>query len=133
LFLIEIFTPSFFAASLGIGAFASAIAAYFGVSLEVQMLLFSIVSVLSIFILRPIIKKRMYDGVDVKTNADALIGKIGTVISAINPNTNQGRCAIDGDEWQFVLENELDEVSPGKKVQVTQRDSIILTVKPIKS
>ena len=131
LLLIEIFTPSFFAASLSIGAFGAAISAYFGASLEVQLFLFSILSVLSIFILRPIIKKRMYGGQDVKTNADALIGKTGTVLAGINPSTNRGRCAIDGDEWQFLLEDENAEVSVGTKVEVVKRDSIILTVKPL--
>lgn len=133
LLLIEIFTPGFFAASLGIGAFSAAAVAYFNGSMEWQLLTFSVVSVLSIFLLRPIIKKHLYDTDDVKTNADALIGRVGTVIKEIEPATNQGRCAIDGDEWQFMLADENQRVKAGKKVRVIKRDSIILTVEPLKS
>ncbi len=131
--LIEIFTPGFFAASLGIGAFGAAGIAFFGGSLEWQLFVFSIVSVLSIFLLRPIIKKHLYDTDDVRTNADALIGRVGTVIKEIDEATNQGRCAIDGDEWQFTLEDEEARISKGKKVRVLKRDSIILTVEPVNS
>ena len=133
LLLVEIFTPGFFAASLGIGAFSAAVVAYFDGSMEWQLLVFSIFSILSIFLLRPIIKKHMYDTKDVKTNADALIGRVGTVIKEIDPATNQGRCAIDGDEWQFIFSDEEMRIEIGKKVRVIQRDSIILTVEPLKS
>lgn len=131
LLLIEIFTPGFFAASLGIGAFAAATVAYFGGSLEWQLLIFSVISVLSIFLLRPIIKKHLYDTDDVKTNADALVDRVGTVIKEIDPATNRGRCAIDGDEWQFELSDEYQQIEIGKKVRVIKRDSIILTVEPL--
>ena len=130
LFLIEIFTPVFFAASLGIGAFAAALAAYFGASLEVQLLLFSIVSVLSIFLLRPIIKKYFYSANQVTTNADALIGKVGTVINRVD-DSGLGRVAIDGDEWQFVQTTENPVLGKGEKVRVVSRESIILTVESI--
>lgn len=133
LLLVEIFTPGFFAASLGIGAFAAAIVAYFDASMEWQLLVFSIFSILSIFLLRPIIKKHLYDTKEVKTNADALIGRVGTVIKEIDPATNQGRCAIDGDEWQFIFIDEAERIEVGRKVRVLERDSIILTVEPLKS
>ncbi len=130
LFLIEIFTPVFFAASLGIGAFVAALAAFFGASLEMQLLLFSIVSVLSIFIIRPLIKKYFYSANEVTTNAEALIGKIGTVIQKVDAS-GLGRVAIDGDEWQFVQKEENPLLGKGDKVRVVSRESIILTVESI--
>lgn len=128
--IIEVFTPSFFAASLGIGAIASSVGAAFGVSLEIQLLLFSLVSLISIFALRPLITKYLYQGSDVRTNADALIGRTGLVIATIDPSTNQGRMRIDGDEWQFSLVDEHSSVRIGDKLRVVHRESIILIVEP---
>ena len=133
LFIIEIFTPGFFSASMGIGAFITAIPAYLGTSLEVQLLVFALTSVISIFVLRPIIKKYFYEGADVRTNADALIGRTGTVVSPIDMATNQGRLRIDGDEWQFMLAQGAPQPTIGDTCRVLSRDSIILVVEPLKS
>jgi membrane protein implicated in regulation of membrane protease activity len=131
LFLVEIFTPGFFAASLGIGAFSAAIAAWVGANLEVQLLIFSLVSVISIIILRPIIKKHL-EAKDVRTNADAMIGRIGTVVQVVDKKTGQGRMALDGDEWQFVLSDATANPAKGDQVRVLERNSIVLTVESIK-
>lgn len=129
LFLIEIFTPSFFAASLGIGAFFSAAVAFMGFNLEVQLFVFSMFSLASIFLLRPIIKKHLYNAKDVKTNADAMIGRTGRIIQPIGQE--MGRIAIDGDEWQCVTEGDAALLPMGSIARVTKRDSIVLTVEPL--
>lgn len=128
LFLIEIFTPGFFAASLGIGAFFASAAAFLGWSIEIQLLIFSLISVISIFVFRPLIKKYFYTTADVPTNADALIGKQGLVVQAVDENNTQGRVAIDGDEWQYIMANPATQVKKGDRVRVVGRDSIVLTV-----
>lgn len=128
LFLVEIFTPGFFAASLGIGAFVGSLAAFLGWSIEIQVLLFSLISVIAIFIFRPLIKKYLYKTIDVPTNADALIGKSGVVVQAVDENLGHGRVAIDGDEWQYVLATTSVPASKGDRVRVISRDSIVLTV-----
>ncbi len=130
LIIIEIFSPSFFAASLAIGAFAASISAFFNGSLEIQLSFFSFFSVLSVFFVRPLGKKYLYSVKDVKTNADALIGKIGVIKETIAGKNDIGRVAIDGDAWQCKsLDGERIEV--GEKVVVEKRESIILTVKQI--
>jgi len=129
LFLVEIFTPSFFAASLGIGAFFSAAVAFMGFNLEVQLFVFSMFSLASIFLLRPIIKKHLYNAKDVKTNADAMIGRTGRILQPIGHE--MGRIAIDGDEWQCVTEGDAALLPVGAIARVTKRDSIVLTVEPL--
>lgn len=130
--IIEIFSPSFFAASLALGAFASAVAALTGASLEWQLGWFSMVSVISIFFVRPIAKKYLYKSGGAQTNADALIGKNCKVIIPIKDTTSYGKVAIDGDEWQATSSVENLPIKVGSIVKVTKRDSIILTVEPIK-
>lgn len=130
-FIIEIFTPGFFAASLGIGAFGTALVALLDTSLELQLLTFSILSLVSIFVLRPVITKYFYQAANVRTNADALIGRTGLVIREIDPTTNQGRMRIDGDEWQFSLAHQGAKVRIGETLRVLNRESIVLIVEPL--
>lgn len=131
LIIVEIFTPGFFAASMGIGAFAAALAAFLHASLTIQLIVFSIVSVVAIFGLRPFIVRYLYAANEVKTNADALLGKMGTVTSAPDATTELGRMRVDGDEWQYTLAGGVGEVKVGQKVRIVARDSIILTVEPL--
>jgi len=130
LIILEIFTPSFFAASMAIGAFAAAGVAYFDASLAWQMGVFSAIGLVSIFFVRPFATKYLYTVDDVKTNADALIGRKGTMLQAIESDINYGRVAIDGDEWQCKAAIN-QTIASGTKVIVTERESIILTVEPI--
>lgn len=130
LIILEVFTPSFFAASLAIGAFAAAVVSFFDASLAMQLGTFSALGLASVFFVRPLATKYFYAVGDVKTNADALIGRKGTIIQAIEDDINYGRVAIDGDEWQCKSANG-QSIEPGSKVIVTQRESIILTVEPI--
>ncbi len=132
LIVIEIFSPSFFAASLALGAFASSISAIYGASMEWQLGWFSIISTASIFFVRPLAKKYLYSAADAKTNADALIGRECMVIQDVKDLTSYGKAAIDGDEWQITAKEDVLPIKKGTKVRVVERDSIILTVEPLK-
>ena len=127
-FIIEIFTPGFFAASLGIGAFFGAITSLFTDSLEYQMYAMAGGSLLSFVLIRPLWKKYLLSTKDVKTNADALIGKIGIVSEEISTKEHSGRVAIDGDDWQAISEDGT-VIEAGSQVEVIKRESIVLTVK----
>ena len=130
-FIIEIFTPGFFAASLGIGAFFGAITAmFFPDAIEYQMLAMAGGSLLSFALIRPLWKRYLAKTKDVKTNADALIGKIGVVSEDIDIKETSGRVAIDGDDWRAVSEDS-SIIEAGSQVEVVKRESIVLTVKLI--
>lgn len=129
-FIVEIFTPGFFAASIGIGAFFAAVTAMFTDVVEYQMIAMAAGSLLAFLTIRPIWTRYLARTKDVKTNADALIGKVGVVSEDINSDSNTGRVAIDGDDWKATSEDGLAIVS-GSHVEVVKRNSIILTVKSI--
>ncbi len=129
-FIVEIFTPGFFAASIGIGAFFAAVTAMFTDVVEYQMIAMATGSLLAFLTIRPIWTRYLARTKDVKTNADALIGKVGVVSEDINSDSNTGRVAIDGDDWKATSEDGLAIVS-GSHVEVVKRNSIILTVKSI--
>jgi membrane protein implicated in regulation of membrane protease activity len=129
--IVEIFTVGFFAASIAVGCGLAAIGASVDASPEWQLFLFSIGTTAAYVFLRPLYLKYLErTGGDVKTNADALVGKVGKVTQDINNNLEQGRVAIDGDDWRAVSAS--NEIIPsGTRVEIVKIDSIILTVKPI--
>jgi len=66
----------------------------------------------------------------VKTGVDALVGRIGRVSEAIDPELHRGRVAIDGDDWKAIsMENE--PIAVGQRVEIAKADSTILYVKKI--
>ncbi|MCT4624937.1 MAG: NfeD family protein [Schleiferiaceae bacterium] len=129
-FIVEIFTPGFFAASIGIGAFFGAATAMFTDTVEYQMIAMAIGSLISFVAIRPLWMKYLMKAKDVKSNADALIGRVGVVSEDIVPEENSGRVAIDGDDWRAVSEDGT-KIDAGSQVKVLSRESIVLTVKLI--
>ena len=68
---------------------------------------------------------------EVKTNADAIIGRKAIVTEEINMTKNTGRVKLDGDDWKAVTDSA--EVLPvGETVEIVARESLILSVKSIK-
>ena len=132
LVIIELLTAGFGVICFAIGALFSAIAAFLGMdNLVWQLLVFAVASVLSFVFLRPVMLRLLDKKTkEVKTNADALIGKIAVVSETIDPSTNRGRVAVDGDDWKAVSADG-SMINKGEKVEVVSRDSIILTVKKI--
>ena len=80
--------------------------------------------------IRPIIVKFLLKKKDeVLTNADAIIGRVAIVTEEIDMVKNTGRVKLDGDDWKA---ESSEIIAVGEKVEIVSRDSIILSVKPIK-
>lgn len=131
LFILEIFVPTFFAASLGIGSLVAAVFAFLGFGVEVQLIMFSVVTLASIFAARPFMLKYAYKrNGHIRTNVDALVGKTATVIQTINNSKNEGRVVVEGDDWKAQTEDDT-VVESGKKVEIVKVDSTLLIVKSL--
>lgn len=121
-------TGDFYIICFAVGAATSMLAATIGFSFTVQVIIFAAVAVVSLFFLRPAAIRFLHrDEVEHLSNADALMGRIGTVSQDIEEN-GFGRVAIDGDDWKAVSASKL-KIEKGTKVEVVGRDSIILTVR----
>lgn len=129
LVIVEICTASFGSICFAVGAGLSALVAYLGGGFAWQLLVFAIVSLLAFVFLRPIVLRFLdRNSKDVKTNADALIGRKALVSETIDHVAHTGRVAVDGDDWKAVAEDE-SVIEKGETVTVVSRESIILTVK----
>jgi membrane protein implicated in regulation of membrane protease activity len=128
--IIEVTSFDFFVTCFAIGALGAMVAAIVGLPLWVQIIVWAIVSVLSIKFIRPVLTNNIHASGDNRaSNADALIGREGKVIETI-VNDGFGYVKIDGDEWRSVADDG-QEIAKGTRVRVVSRDSIILTVTKI--
>ena len=90
---------------------------------------FAIVSLLTFVFLRPVVMRFLEKkSKDVKTNAEAIIGRKGVVSERIDATQHTGRVAIDGDDWKAVSEDG-SVIEKGAEVKIVKLDSIIVTVK----
>ncbi len=130
-FIMEIFIPSFILFNFGVGALVGSLAAGLNLSIEWQIVLFSLGTLMSFFLVRPVMKKIAYNhSEDRKTNIDAMVGRYAKVTEEISNENNRGRVLLDGDNWQArSLSN--DEIPTGSTVEIVQLNSIILIVKKI--
>ena len=133
LVIFEICSATFGAICFAIGAGFSALAAGLGANLTWQIIVFAIVSLLTFVFLRPFMLKFLDRKTkDVKTNADALVGRKGVVSERIDMVQHTGRVAIDGDDWKAVTEDGA-VIEKGVEVEIVKLDSIILTVKKVEN
>ena len=129
LVIFEICSATFGAICFAIGAGFSALAAGLGTGVTWQIVIFAVVSLLTFIFLRPFMLKFMdRKSKDVKTNAEAIIGRKGVVSERIDAEQHTGRVAIDGDDWKAVSEDG-SIIEKGVSVEIVKMDSIIVTVK----
>lgn len=125
--ILEVTSGDFFLTCFAIGALAAIVPAALHSPLWLQILVWIAVSVPSIYFLRPFILKHLHSKEENRrSNADALIGRVGRVVQAI-PAGGHGYVQIDGDTWKS-LSTTGEPIGEGSLVVVVQRESIILTV-----
>ena len=130
LVIVEICTAGFGALCFALGAAFSALVSGLGGSFTWQILVFVVVSLLTFIFLRPVVVRFLdKKSKDVKTNAEAIIGRKGIVSERIDASQHTGRVAIDGDDWKAVSEDG-SVIEKGTDVVIIKLDSIIVTVKP---
>lgn len=128
--IAEIFVPGFFLFCLGIGALGASAAAAMGFGAAVQLVVFSILSLIAFFTIRPLMMKRLWKGGDHKTNTDALIGRKARVTQEFEPGLRLGRVAVDGDDWRAECTTDRP-LHTGDIVRIIRVDSNTLVVEPL--
>lgn len=125
--VLELTNGDFFIMCFAIGGVAAAIVSAFSDSFTLQVIVFAVVSALSIFFVRPFALKYLHKNKDNRvSNADAIIGRIGKVTEPIAAN-GYGRVKVDGDSWKAVATDNL-AIEEGTTVRIVALNSIIVTV-----
>ena len=125
--VLELTNGDFFIMCFAIGGVAAAIVSAFSDSFTLQVIVFAVVSALSIFFVRPFALKYLHKNKDNRvSNADAIIGRTGKVTEPIAVN-GHGSVKVDGDSWKAVAANNL-AIEEGTTVRIVALNSIIVTV-----
>lgn len=128
--VIEIFTITFFFASVSVGLFLAAIGNYLDFTTENQIYVFSVGVIITFFAIRPLFNKIAYNTDKKRTNKDSMIGQIAIVTKEVGTDNNPGLVKINGEIWKAISKSEL--IKNETRVIIEEIDSIILTVKEIK-
>ncbi|MBL7256780.1 NfeD family protein [Paractinoplanes lichenicola] len=121
--IAEAFTATFLIIFFGIGAFAAAGAAALGAPLLLQVIVFALVSGLSVTALRPIVLKHARPALesgDTPFGVEAIEGGHGTVLEEIDGE--HGMIKIDGEHWQARSFDGQEKYLPGERVRIIKVD-----------
>jgi membrane protein implicated in regulation of membrane protease activity len=130
LLVVEIFTITFFFASVSIGIFLAALANYLDFTIENQIYIFSVGVIVTFFAIRPLFNKIAYNSDKKKTNRDDMIGRIGIVTKIVGGEDAPGLVKLNGDIWKAISKNK-DPIDENTRVEIEDIDSIVLIVKQV--
>ena len=104
------------------GSIGGLIACALGASLQVQIAIFSIVSLVCMLLLRPFAKKKFVK-LDVKTNADRILGADAIVIEQVDNLNASGQIKVFGEYWTARSED-TEAIPIGTQVQVLRIEGV---------
>ncbi len=115
----EALTVSFLVIFFAVGALAAAGAAALGASFLIQVLVFAVVSGLSVGAIRPMITNRQQpelESGEPRFGLEAVEGTKGTVLEEVGADS--GLVKIDGELWQARAFDHTDTYLPGERIRV---------------
>lgn len=124
LLLVEIITVNLVSIWFSIGTLFSCVVSLFIDNLYIQILIFIIVSIVSLLLTKPIVKKLRIRNIE-KTNLDSVIDKIGVVTQNIT-SVDAGEIKIMGKKWTAISNENL---FVGDRVKVLNISGVKLIVK----
>ena len=123
--IIEVSTPHFGTIFISVGGVAAALAAWLGLGVISQFIVFTLVLSLSLAVLRPRFVSKLAPGVPSRT--DTLVGREGLVTSDIDPVIGGGRVTVRGEDWAA---RSAAPLKAGTRIRVLGADGIVLEVIP---
>lgn len=126
--MVEAATTALVSVWFAVGAAAAMLVSFFDVSFGWQMLVFAVVSAITLGLMLPrLISRRGAHRAPVTNGSPLTIGKQGVVLVDIEPGL-PGRVRVDGLDWQARAEVTLPQ---GTRCKVVAVDGAILIVAPV--
>lgn len=113
-----------------LGAICAAITTVFTPSILIQLAVFLVVTLISMLVTRPLVKKLRNKNAVQTTNSDSLIGKIGVTLTDISDAQSVGQVKISGKEWS--ARTDFAPILKNTKVKVLAIEGVKLIVEPLK-
>jgi membrane protein implicated in regulation of membrane protease activity len=116
----EMLTTSFFLAPFSGGALAAALVAALGLGAVGAWTVFIVVSLLLLWVVRPIARSHMRTPAQLRTGTAALVGKRAIVLERIANDEGVGCVKIDGEVWTARAYDEDQVIEAGTPVEVVE-------------
>ena len=126
--IVEALTVGLVTIWFAVGALAALISSLFGGPLWLQILLFIVVTAVTLITTRPLVKKYFGKSSHKPTNADMVIGKEAHVTEDINNLMGTGAVKCLGKEWSARSESG-EEIPAGETVTAVKIEGVKLIVK----
>ncbi len=126
--VIEMLTFQLLTIWFAAGSLLAMIAAMLSWSIEVQLIVFVIVSFILLMTVRPLASKYINSNFT-KTNVDSLVGMTAKVTSEINNREGFGAAMVRGLEWTAVAEDDNVIIPVGTLVTIVKISGVKLVVK----
>ncbi|MGH3796995.1 MAG: NfeD family protein [Pseudonocardiaceae bacterium] len=112
----EVLSGDFVLLMLGVSALAAAGSAALGTPPWVDVLVFAVASVGLVTLARPALTRRLHSGVQIRTNAEALVGGRAVVVNTVD--VHGGKVKLRGELWSARAFDENQVLEPGQTVTV---------------
>jgi membrane protein implicated in regulation of membrane protease activity len=132
LLIAEATTSAFIALYFGLAAIAAAAVALTGVGVVVQLIAFAALSVGSLTITRPALKRAIGSTQLHRTGVDAMQGKIGVVTRSIG-ELESGLVKVGGETWTARSFYDEEPIAEGSRVEVIKIEGVTALVVPAPS
>ncbi len=132
LFILELMLPGFVLFFFGLGAWITALASWFlPIELSGQLALFIGSSLLSLFVLRGLIRKTFFGGrvADSGDSARARDGAMAVVLAAIEPPA-EGKVKYSGSSWRATAG---ERIEAGESVTIVKQEGLIMRVQKLEN
>lgn len=127
LIFVELSTVNMVSIWFALGALITALLSLVVEDITIQIIVFTLSSVLFFFLTKPFVNK-LTKGKKVPTNLDRVIGKVGLVTEDIT-KLEPGEVKVDGKRWSAISTK---KILKGSKVEILSIDGVKLHVKEIK-
>lgn len=129
LILLELVVPGLVLVFFGVGAWVTALVCLFGdVGINTQLIIFLVSSLISLALLRNVVKKRYMDrklpDIDLE---DEYIGQTAVAINSFTAG-EVGKVTFKGSSWEAIAQQ---AVTAGQRLKITGYKSIKLFVEPL--
>lgn len=127
LLIIEMIVPGIVSIFFAFGALAALIAALIHAPMWLQLAWFFVVSILTLILTRPFVKKYVNSRVT-PTNADMAVGRDAIVTEAIDNLHAKGAVMLDGKTWTARTEKDTEIIVAGETVRILRIQGVKLIV-----
>jgi membrane protein implicated in regulation of membrane protease activity len=116
----EMLTTTFVLAPFGVGALVAALVAAIGGGAVGSWATFIVVSVLMLWVVRPIARSHLRTPAQLRTGTAALVGRRAIVLERIANDEGVGCVRIDGEVWTARAYDDESVIDAGTPVQVIE-------------